>query len=123
MDFLTPDIVGIVTGISGLLLALTNRRKLKADAANAITESAIALVVPLKNEVVELRATVLDLTTRLRGLEEETREQKIKIDAQDRHIAVLSKQLRLNYEGALKLVGQIEELDKKPIYIPRDIDG
>lgn len=116
MDFISPDLVAILTGITGILLALTNRRKLKADAANAITESAVVLVVPLKNEIMELRDTNSNLQDKLESKEKTIRRQNRRIDT-------LTEELSLNHEGSLRLVKQIEELDEKPVYGPKTIVG
>ncbi|MEU2615097.1 hypothetical protein ABZ570_26480 [Micromonospora sp. NPDC007271] len=69
--------LGLFGGASGLGVLATvavQRRKLKADTAGALTDTALALVQPLRARVTELEAEALTVREQLTGSQRELRE-------------------------------------------------
>jgi hypothetical protein len=63
--------LGGLAGASALIGTFLQRKKLKADAANVLTDTALTLVEPLKARVNELEAQGLKDRHRMRELEDE----------------------------------------------------
>lgn len=58
-------IVAVLTGITSLVVSLSTRRKNQADAASAVTDAAMKLVMPLSDRVAALEGEVATLRKRV----------------------------------------------------------
>lgn len=87
-------IVAILTGVAGLVVALSTRRKNYADASAAVTQAATQLVKPLSERVAALEGEV----------------------------ATLRKRVAEFRRGVRLLCGQVTELGGVPVWQPEDDD-
>lgn len=63
--------LGGVAGVGTIATVLVQRRKLRADTADVLTDTALALVEPLRERIGELETEVRGTNRRARGLSDE----------------------------------------------------
>ncbi len=65
--------LGGITGITGVVLVLSQRRKIRADAAEVITDSALGLVGPYREELDRVRAETAEARAEAQEARQEAR--------------------------------------------------
>ena len=116
MPFTAPEWLAIIVALGALLTSIINFRKAKsetlkntADASGSMSEAAVALIEPYRDEV--------------RGLREElTRQSKEMIEIRV-DLGKVREELSLYEEGTQILVGQLTGHGIKPLWKPPDWIG
>jgi hypothetical protein len=60
-DLIAPIVVALIAAIPGIMAYINTRKKGNAEATDIITDTAMALIIPLKGEIAELRQQLDDL--------------------------------------------------------------
>jgi len=98
-------LTAFLANYSVIVLSKSQRKKVDADAADTLTETAISLVAPLKERLMELETKTTEQAQRIEELETRVTEQKELI-------------LELQ-EGAERLAHQVRSLGGSPVFAPK----
>lgn len=109
-DGIVVAILGALSTVAGgIIVYLASRKKNQADAADAVTDAALALINPLKDRLAELEAKV-------KRQENEIASLRRQVDRYADRIIVLMR-------GIENLIKQIGELGEKPCWEPDEWSG
>lgn len=109
-DGIIVAILGALSTVAGgIIVYLASRKKNQADAADAVTDAALALINPLKDRLEELEAKVKKQENEIANLRRQ-------LDRYADRIIVLMR-------GIENLIKQIGELGEKPCWEPDKWSG
>lgn len=109
-DGIIVAILGALSTVAGgIIVYLASRKKNQADAADAVTDAALALINPLKDRLAELEAKVKKQENEIANLRRQ-------LDRYADRIIVLMR-------GIENLIKQIGELGAKPCWEPDEWSG
>jgi septal ring factor EnvC (AmiA/AmiB activator) len=109
-DGIIVAILGALSTVAGgIIVYLASRKKNQADAADAVTDAALALINPLKDRLAELEAKVKKQENEIANLRRQ-------LDRYADRIIVLMR-------GIENLIKQIGELGGKPCWEPDEWSG
>jgi hypothetical protein len=105
---LLSAIVPFVVGVVALITAISARGKNKADAANLITNSNIALLQEIEKKRAEDKCTMTNQSKEILALKKEVTE--------------LKNFIRESVRGEFILIAQLKELNIVPKWTPREFE-
>jgi len=117
LTFLLPTLVGALLGsIPGIMTARNQRNNSFADNAEKITNSALVLVEPLREDITKLRETNNNLTSKIEGLSKKIQNLESELRDAILETALLSEKLEIWIHGAGMLYSQLVLENKIPMW-------